>query len=221
MISAIAGFAAGSIHVLTGPDHLAAISPLAVDTKKSSWNIGFRWGLGHTTGVGLVGLLALAGRELIPVELISSYSERLVGLVLIAIGIWGIHKALTKKIHTHRHAHDGSEHVHVHAHVSGEHDSDYAHRHTHAALFVGIIHGLAGSSHFLGILPALALPTRTEAVIYLVAFGAGTICAMMAFASFMGAVAVRFAKRGIQLYQRLLVGFSAASILIGGAWLFI
>ncbi len=221
MISVLAGFAAGAIHVLTGPDHLAAISPLALDQKKSSWNVGFRWGLGHTAGVGLVGLLALAGRELIPVQLISSYSERVVGLVLIAIGIWGIQKALSRNIHSHHHIHDGREHVHMHMHTAAAHDSDNAHRHTHAALAVGIIHGFAGSSHFLGILPALALPTRTDAVLYLLAFGAGTILAMMAFASFMGAMAATLAHTGMQLYKRLLVGFSAASIVIGGVWLFI
>lgn len=221
MISALAGFAAGAIHVLTGPDHLAAISPLALDQKKSSWAVGFRWGLGHTTGVGLVGLLAMIGRELIPVELISTYSERIVGLVLISIGVWGIQKALTKKIHSHHHTHDGQEHVHMHVHTADLHESENSHRHTHAALAVGIIHGLAGSSHFLGILPALALPTRTDAAVYLLAFGAGTIVAMMAFASVMGAMAVSFAHKGIHLYKRLLVGFSAASIVIGGVWLFI
>lgn len=221
MISALAGFAAGAIHVLTGPDHLAAISPLAVDSKKSTWLIGLRWGIGHTTGVGLIGLLALVGRELIPVDLISSYSERLVGIILIAIGIWGIRKALSKKIHTHHHTHDGSEHVHVHAHGLEDHASETAHRHTHAALAVGIVHGLAGSSHFLGILPALALPTRTEAVTYLLAFGIGTICAMMAFASFMGVLAMQFAKRGVSIYHRLLIAFSALSIAIGGVWFFI
>lgn len=221
MISAIAGFAAGSIHVLTGPDHLAAISPLAIESKKSTWIIGFRWGLGHTAGVGLIGLLALLGRELIPVEIISSFSERLVGLVLIAIGIWGIHKALSRKIHAHHHVHGGSEHVHVHAHLAGDHKSEKAHHHTHAALAVGIIHGFAGSSHFLGILPALAMPTRMDAAIYLLAFGAGTICAMMAFASFMGILAVRLAQRGVPFYHRLLIGFSSLSIIIGCVWFFI
>lgn len=221
MISAIAGFAAGSIHVLAGPDHLAAISPLAVESKKSTWIIGLRWGIGHTTGVGLVGLLALIGREIIPIDIISSYSERLVGLVLITIGIWGIHKALSKKIHTHHHMHDGTEHVHVHTHLTIGVDPEKEHRHTHAALVVGIIHGFAGSSHFLGILPALALPTRADAIIYLAAFGAGTICAMMAFSSLMGMLAVRLAQRGIQFYHRLLIGFSSLSIIIGSVWLFI
>lgn len=221
MISAFAGFAAGSIHVLTGPDHLAAISPLAVDSKKSTWVIGLRWGLGHTAGVALVGLLAVLGRELIPIELISSYSERLVGLVLIAIGIWGIHKALSKKIHTHHHMHDGTEHIHVHTHMASDHNSEKAHRHTHAALAVGIIHGFAGSSHFLGILPALALPTRTDAIIYLAAFGGGTICAMMAFASVMGILGIKFALKGVHFYNRLLIGFSSGSIVIGGVWFFI
>jgi sulfite exporter TauE/SafE len=65
------------------------------------------------------------------------------------------------------------------------------------------------------------LPTRGEAIVYLLAFGAGTICAMMAFASFMGVLAERLAKRGIQFYHQLLIGFSSLSIIIGGIWFFI
>jgi sulfite exporter TauE/SafE len=221
MITALAGFAAGSIHVLSGPDHLAAVSPLALESNKPRWTIGFRWGLGHTGGVFLVGLIALASREVIPLDYISSISERLVGVVLIAIGVWGLHKALFKNVHTHQHAHDGTEHVHIHIHGTPErHSQPDAHRHTHAAFAVGIIHGLAGSSHLLGVLPALLLPTRVEALTYLLFFGMGTICAMMIFTSFLGLVVNRFAHRGIKIYKQLLIATSAAAIGIGGVWLY-
>ncbi len=221
MITALAGLAAGSIHVLSGPDHLAAVSPLALETNKSKWTIGFRWGLGHTGGVFLVGLIALASREVIPLDAISSVSERLVGIVLIGIGVWGLHKALSKNIHTHQHTHDGSEHVHIHIHGTPKlHGRPEAHRHTHAAFAVGIIHGLAGSSHLLGVLPALLLPTRLEALTYLLFFGIGTISAMMMFTGFLGLVLSRFTLRGIKIYKQLLIATSAAAIGIGGVWLY-
>jgi len=35
---------------------------------------------------------------------------------------------------------------------------------------MGILHGIAGSSHFLGVLPALALPTPGAAISYIAAF---------------------------------------------------
>lgn len=98
MIIFFTGFAAGSVHVLTGPDHLAAVAPLSLDSKKSNWLVGFKWGLGHSAGVILVGVLALLFRELIPIDLISSYSERFVGVILIGIGLWGIKKVFFKSV---------------------------------------------------------------------------------------------------------------------------
>jgi sulfite exporter TauE/SafE len=222
MIIFLTGFAAGLIHVLTGPDHLAAIAPLSLNSKKSNWLIGFKWGLGHTGGVFIVGIIALLFREIIPVHLISSYSERVVGVVLIAIGLWGLNKVFYKNVHIHYHKHDGVEHVHIHAHNSLEnHNKTEAHNHSHAALGVGIIHGLAGSSHFLGVLPALALPTRAEAITYLLAFGIGTISAMVVFSIAMGLLASRFSMFGNKAYYGLLVSFSMVAIIIGGFWLFI
>jgi len=55
MTLALAGVAAGVVHVLSGPDHLAAIAPYAVTDKTRSWKTGVRWGLGHSTGVLGVG----------------------------------------------------------------------------------------------------------------------------------------------------------------------
>ena len=50
--------------------------------------------------------------------------------------------------------------------------------HAHASFCLGVLHGIAGSSHFLGVLPALALPTRAAALTYIGAFGVGTVAAM-------------------------------------------
>src|SRR5688572_3654911 len=61
----LAGLAAGLIHVLSGPDHLAAVAPLA-GGRGRSWRAGFLWGLGHSGGVLAVGLLALGLRGALP-----------------------------------------------------------------------------------------------------------------------------------------------------------
>ena len=221
MIIFLTGLAAGSVHVLTGPDHLAAVAPLSLDSKKSNWLVGFKWGLGHSAGVILVGVLALLFRELIPIDLISSYSERFVGVILIGIGLWGIKKVFFKNVHVHEHKHDGERHVHIHTHNSLEkHDKAGAHNHSHAALGVGIIHGFAGSSHFLGVLPALALPTRFEAITYLLAFGIGTITAMVIFSVIIGSLSIKFTSFGNKAYRGLLTAFSVAAIIIGGFWIF-
>ncbi len=87
MIAAITGFLAGTIHVWSGPDHLAAIAPLAVRKPGHGWVPGARWGLGHSSGVAVVGLLSLWLRDLLPVNLLSTWGERMVGVMLFGIGL--------------------------------------------------------------------------------------------------------------------------------------
>jgi sulfite exporter TauE/SafE len=220
MIPIITGLIAGAVHVVTGPDHLTAVAPLAVRRPRRAWLPGVRWGFGHSAGVGLVGLLSLWLRDLIPVDLLSSWGERFVGVMLFGIGLWALHRAFKKNVHTHEHEHDGDRHVHFHVHQRREdHYARRAHLHTHAAFGIGTLHGLAGSSHFLGVLPALAFPTRTEAVAYLIAFGLGTICAMAAFSWSMGWLAARFTNRGLKLYRGLMGVCALAAIGVGCFWL--
>jgi len=220
MIAALAGFVAGSVHVLAGPDHLAAVAPLAARGGRAAWRSGFRWGFGHAGGVAIVGVAALLLRGLLPIDRLSSWSERLVGVVLIAIGLWGIRAALRTRVHAHPHAHDGHEHAHMHVHGRRlAHADEDAHVHTHAALAVGILHGLAGSSHFLGVLPALALPTHAAAFGYIAAFGAGTIAAMTVFASLVGLVSARSSTRTAGAYRAWLGACSVAAVAIGVVWL--
>lgn len=224
----VAGLAAGSIHVLAGPDHLAAVAPLAAERETRSWRAGLLWGLGHAAGVVVVGAAALLLREVIPVARISGVGERVVGGVLIGIGVWAIIQATRQRVHVHEHRHDGHSHAHVHVHERhASHDAPHAHGaeaahvhvHTGAAFGVGILHGLAGSAHFLGILPALAFPDAGQAVAYVATFAVGTVLAMSVFAALIGWVARRFARRGQVLFRGLLFGFGVVAIAVGLVWL--
>ncbi len=216
IILLFAGIAAGLIHVLSGPDHLAAIAPLATKYPQRAWIAGLRWGAGHASGVVFVGILSLLLRGILPVDLISSWSDRLVGVLLIGIGIWALRKAL--QIHTHEHEHGDKEHAHIHMHApNAAHEKP--HVHTHAAFGIGTLHGLSGSSHFLAIIPALALPSNAQAVAYLGCYSLGTVVAMIAFAAIIGSVSTRFAKRGARLYRGMLFACSAVAIFVGTAWL--
>jgi len=218
MIAAITGLIAGIIHVWSGPDHLAAIAPLAVRRPIRSWLPGARWGLGHSVGVGIIGLLSLWLRNLIPKELISQWGERLVGVMLIGIGYWALRKAL--RIHAHEHEHDGDRHVHLHAHAHEiPHEQPTAHVHTHAALGIGILHGLAGSSHFVGVLAALAFPTNAQAVAYLLAFAVGTILSMATFSWLIGMLTSRWAVGSAKIYRGLMALCAASAMVVGCFWL--
>lgn len=224
LVIAATGLVAGALHVLSGPDHLAAIAPLAVDSRRSVWRAGFLWGVGHTSGVLLVGALTLLLRELLPIERFSSFSERAVGAALIVVGIWGFRRALRMRVHLHAHQHDGTRHAHVHVHdARHEHapavDAQPAHDHMHASFSFGILHGFAGSSHVFGILPALAFATRSQATAYLASYGIGTVAAMTGFSALVGVMATRARFRGTAFYRNLLYGCSTAAVIVGGFWL--
>jgi ABC-type nickel/cobalt efflux system permease component RcnA len=212
----LAGLAAGSVHVLSGPDHLAAVAPLGA-TRRRGWRLGALWGLGHAAGVALLGGAVLLLRGRWESALLSEWAERLVGAVLVALGVWGLRKALSPWLHAHVHRHDGRMHTHLHWHRpgAGEHDPG-EHRHRHVSFLVGSLHGLAGGSHLLGVLPTLALPTTGGGVAYLGGYGGGTILAMSAFA----AVVSRVAGHRSPMVGRALLGTcSGAALLVGGFWL--
>ena len=210
----LAGFVAGAVHVVTGPDHLAAVAPFAIQENRRSWILGLKWGLGHASGVVLVALFAWVLRDTLSVEVFSSHCERLVGLMLIAIGIWGLRRTFGVHAHSHHHPEHPAEHTHLHIHAGQDHQC-----HTHAALGVGILHGLAGASHFLGVLPALAMPTRTAAAVYLVLFGIGTIVSMSDFSVLIGSLGSRLAHSGLSYFRGIAATVSTASVALGIFWI--
>lgn len=215
--------------MVTGPDHLAAVTPLAIENQKKAWHIGFFWGLGHVLGMLLIGLLYLVFREVIPVEKISLHSEFLVGIVLIGIGVWAIIKSVkhfhTRHVHPHYHAKPIPQ-VHIHRH---DHIGEFEHLHEHqkadkqnslTALLVGTLHGFAGISHFLLILPTLALPDIYEAVLYLAGFAVGTIITMVIFALALGFVAKKTADfPKSKMFRNLRIVAGAIAIVVGIWWL--
>jgi sulfite exporter TauE/SafE len=219
LTACLAGLMAGTIHVFTGPDHLAALAPLSIQARRRAWSVGMRWGLGHSAGVLVVAAAAFAFRSAVHLEGLEGWGERLVGITLVALGLWGFLSLFKNRLHAHPHAHDGREHVHFHVHGGEGHAKPDAHVHTHAAFLVGTLHGLAGTSHLLGVLPSLALPTWKQTASYLGAFAAGTILAMTLFAAVVGFIAPARAERGMTFYRWALGVTSAVCMLVGVAWI--
>ena len=216
MLTAFTAALAGVVHVLSGPDHMAAVVPLAIADRRRGWFAGWTWGLGHASGVVVVATLAVMLRDLLPpIDLISSWGEKLVGGALIAVGIWALRRGWD--IGQAPHAHNGVQHVHVLVR-SGPRVMQRL-GHAHAAFLMGILHGVAGSSHFLGVLPALALPTRSGAMTYVLVFGAATVAAMTAFAAVVGIAAGRSEVRGTAAHRALVLTGAAVAIVVGGFWL--
>ena len=215
MLTALTGVAAGLFHVLSGPDHRAAVTPLAAADGRRGWFAGWTWGLGHASGVVVVAVAAILLRDVLPpADLISGWSERLVGGALIAIGLWALRRSA--RIGHGRHAHGPLAHDHVHTQAGPAWMRRLGH--AHASFYMGILHGVAGSSHFFGVLPALALPTRSAALVYIGAFGAGTVAAMTAFAAVVGSAGVRL-QPGTAGHRRMMLTAAALALFVGAWWL--
>ncbi|MEM9141813.1 MAG: sulfite exporter TauE/SafE family protein [Bacteroidota bacterium] len=226
-----AGILAAILHVISGPDHLAAITPLALETRKRVWRIGLFWGFGHLVGMLIVGLLFLVFRELIPLERISKYSEQLVGMVLIGIGAWALFRIFHRgKLHKHPHVHGGEQpYIHTHDHEHGPNGLMHEHNHnqslkqnTWSSFSIGILHGLAGVAHFFLLLPVLGFENQVQAVSYILGFALGTLVAMSLYAYVLGQI-TRFTEksRNSNVTQNLRVIGGLFAIVVGLYWLYL
>jgi nickel/cobalt exporter len=146
---ALAGLGAGALHVVSGPDHLAALGPVASSAPERAVRLGALWGVGHGIGVLSVAGVARVGVEALDLSALSGWAELAVGFVLILLGL----RAFRAREHDHSHAPTGS------------------------ALGVGLLHGAAGAHHLFAVLPSLLLEP-TEAAIYLGGYLVAAVAAM-------------------------------------------
>ena len=70
--------------------------------------MGVAWGIGHSLGMLLLGLLFILLKEVIPFDLISKHSDTVIGGLLILVGIWALSRAYLP------HSHSPMPHPHMH-----------------------------------------------------------------------------------------------------------
>ena len=212
------------IHVISGPDHLAAVTPLVIESKKRAWKIGLSWGLGHLAGMLLIGILFLLFKDFFPLEKVSQYSEQLVGIVLIAIGVSSFYQIFNdKRKHKHPHIHSEEKpYIHVH------HQSNETHHHSHktkinqnvySSFGIGFLHGLAGIAHFILLLPVLGFETKVEGTQYVIGFGLGTILAMIAYTLIFSKIASYTKQHNDVFFKGVRLASGLFAIIIGIYWL--
>ena len=226
----IAGVLAATLHVIAGPDHLAAVAPFAIKRVRKAWIVGLLWGIGHLSGMLLIGVLFLLFKDFIPIEDISKYSEKFVGFVLICLGLWIFANIIRSNIKRHKHVHvhsNGKPLIHGHEHT---HDANGVHVHEHknvrkgnlTTFSVGLVHGLAGVAHFIIFLPVLSFTSEMDSVKYIVGFGVGTLLTMTIFAVVMGRIAEFSQKKYNQnVFQGIQIASAAFAFLIGIYWIVI
>ena len=229
LIALITGITGAVVHVLSGPDHLAAVIPFAIEEKRKSWKVGFAWGLGHLTGMLSIGLLFYFLKQNINIESFSAYSEVIVGITLIGIGIWAVAKALGYPIHKkHWHLHI-SDTSFVHRHHGDIHDTSVHGEHTKeetinnrlSAFYIGTVHGFAGIAHFILFLPILGFDNTGQIFSYIAGFAIGTVLAMLVFAVALGQISFRMAANGNKnsTFKILRLASGIFAIAIGIYWI--
>lgn len=213
VLAVAGGLTLGCLHAFD-VDHVAAVTAFASkypSARRATW-FGIYWGLGHTATLLVLGGLSVALKFAIP-PAVSSAAEVLVGLLLIAIGVWVLRDFFRgRQIHVHRHTHDGMEHVHFHSHAHGG-----DHRHRHSMFFVGAAHGFAGTAAVMVLIPITVTQSLSFALIYLVLFGIGTMSAMGLFAYLLGNMAQRAGSERIIAIVQAVAG--SLSLIIGILWI--
>jgi hypothetical protein len=184
---AIVGFMLGVRHALD-PDHVVAISTFA--TRAPSFRraiaVGALWGTGHTLTVMLAGG-AIIGLELAVPPRAGLAMELAVAVMLILLGVVNLVQARRDR----RVAPSPSR-----------------------PLFVGMVHGLAGSAA-IALVVVAAVRDAFWGVAYLLLFGAGTVAGMIAVTGMIAVPAsMAIARAGVS--QRWLTAVSGmASVVFG------
>ena len=209
----LTGIIAGLVHVFSGADHLIAMAPSAINTPKIAFRNSFSWGLGHSSGVVLLTVLAIFIKDITPLNRFSNIAELLVGISLLFVGLFAIKNSFQLSIHSHSHKHEnGFSHRHYHFHFN-EHKN--TNKHSHALTGLGLLHGIAGGSHFLAILPALAL-SLTNACAYLVSYLIGSLISMNLFTCLISFTTFNIGQKFI---KRLIVFAGGLSFSMGLFWI--
>lgn len=213
-------FGLGLAHAFDA-DHVMAVSVFATRGRGTAEGVraGLRWSLGHGLVLLATGLVLVAFGRALPAPF-AALADRLVGLAMIALGVFVFVELARRRAHLHFHAHDGMlPHAHWHGHErSAARDAGAAHQHEHGALLVGALHGLAGSAPILALLPVAHRSPRL-AVAYLVLFGLGVAVAMVGVSGLLGHLAGRLTREGAGRGLSWLRGMGAMGSVSIGAWL--
>ena len=209
----LTGILAGFIHVVSGADHLIAMAPSAINNPKVALKNSFSWGLGHSSGVVLLAVLAIFIKDITPLNKFSNIAEFLVGISLLVVGVFAIKNSFQVWMHSHSHKHEnGVAHFHYHFHSKEQKNIN---KHSHALTGLGLLHGIAGGSHFLAVLPALALPFFNASA-YLISYLIGSILSMNIFSCLLSLTTLNAGKKFI---NRLIAFAGGLSFSMGLFWI--
>ena len=83
--------------IIIGPDHLSALATLSVGSSWRSFSLGVRWGCGHSIGLIIMAIIFIALDGKFNLDSINVYTDAIVGIFMIALGLYGIFSAYKKE----------------------------------------------------------------------------------------------------------------------------
>jgi len=223
------GLLIGMRHALEA-DHIAALASLTSNNQsiKDTIKHGAVWGLGHTITLFIFGSVMLLIGSTISDQLVQVL-EFSVGIMLVVLGIDVLRKLIKKRIHfhLHQHQHENEQHFHAHSHAGEKrlqhNPKNHQHEHGKAfplrALFVGLMHGMAGSAALI-VLTLQTVSSTAQGFLYILFFGIGSIFGMASL-SFIIAIPLRRSAQGLTWMHNGFQGvIGLATIMIGGMLMF-
>lgn len=232
------GLTLGLLHVLAGPDHLSALAALSVAGSWRAMWLGFRWGMGHSTGLIVVAIVFIFLKGNMDLRTLGRYCDTFVGLFMIALGCHGIVGTLRQHQGNRRKKDTDVEMSFLHESSQPElahgfdHDVDdvdcsciplvdlrdpYTQR--LLSFSVGLLHGVAGPGAILGVLPAVEMQNLRSSVLYLGAFVFASTTSMGAFAALYGEATKRLGATAESIELALRILSAAMSVCVGSIWL--
>lgn len=195
------GFMLGLRHA-TDADHVVAVSTIVSRSKtlRSAVLVGMLWGLGHTFTILLVGGAIVVFDVVVP-PYVETVLEACVATMLVTLGLINVYGAFVRHLDR----------------PLADPPSAPARSLSLRPLFVGIVHGLAGSAA-IALLVLATIHSVAGALFYLALFGVGTIVGM-ALLTFLVVVPVAAASRRFVALERYLTATTGVASVVFGVLL--
>lgn len=221
------GFGLGMLHALDA-DHIMAVSSMASAKADSEFSrsrraivrnmIWFciRWAAGHGATILAISFLFIFTHAELP-QIVPDIAEKLIGILLIGIGLWILFSLYNNRIKLEVHTHNEHHHdtvTHVHLTESGKM------KHSHQPVLVGMTHGIAGSAPVLALIPATEYASAYLGMIYVFLFCMGVLISMALFGIFFAELQTWLTRASQKLFQFSRGIIASISIGFGTYWLF-